>query len=98
MDCIKIISLELSVQEINLILQALGPAPYVQVAAFTMYGSVVIELFSGNNYVGHGSISSGTTSQAVNGGISLAGLIDRVNVTATGSDTFDAGQIILYYA
>ena len=32
LGCIKMINLELSVQEINLILQALGQAPYVQVA------------------------------------------------------------------
>ena len=32
LDCIKMINLNLSVQEINLILQALGQAPYAQVA------------------------------------------------------------------
>ena len=68
-----------------------------QTAALTMYGSVVIELVSVTNYVGHGSISSGLTNQAVNGGIALPGLIDRVNITTTGSDTFDGGQITLYY-
>jgi hypothetical protein len=32
LDCIKMIDLNLSVNDINLILQALGQAPYVQVA------------------------------------------------------------------
>ena len=70
-------------------------------AANTFYGQMILTNVSGNIWVeshaGLNSVSSLTLNTG-GGGITLAGILDRVAVTTVnGTDTFDAGSINILY-
>lgn len=68
-------------------------------ATNTLYGTMVICLIGSNIYVSSHStsnvLSNGETGA---GGVTLAGVLDRVRITtAGGADTFDGGTINILY-
>jgi hypothetical protein len=70
-------------------------------AAIVMYGSIVFQNISGNNWVAS-STFTGTGAAASFwsscGSIALSGTLDRVRITTVnGTDTFDAGSINILY-
>jgi len=74
----------------------------IATAAQLMSGHLVLTLLnsSTNLWVASGTfIGTGTYSQtAITGGIkTLAGTLDRVRITSTSTDTFDAGSINILY-
>jgi hypothetical protein len=71
-------------------------------SADNLYGSVVINLVTGNTYGAYGSLgdTAGTyvNTYTVSGGITLGGLLDRIRITTVnGTDTFTAGTINILY-
>jgi hypothetical protein len=65
-----------------------------------LYGSYVITLVSGFAYVEQGNSSDATNAANYMsaGGVTLAGLLDRVRITTVnGTDAFDAGTINILY-
>ena len=71
-------------------------------ASDNLYGSVVINLVTGNTYCAYGTLGdiTGTYVNAytVSGGVTLSGALDRVVITTVnGTDTFDAGSINIQY-
>ena len=70
-------------------------------ASNLMYGRMVIELFSGSTYVQThtgGSVQGATAYFNGGGGyVTLGGAMDRVKVSATGTNTFTAGSINILY-
>ena len=65
-------------------------------AASIISGSIVFTNITGNTWIGQGVFSNTTTTNYVYttaGQISLSGTLDRVRVTTTGTDLFDAGSI-----
>jgi hypothetical protein len=71
-------------------------------AADNLYGGIVINLVTGNTYGAFGTLGDtlGTYVNAytVSGGVTLAGILDRVRITTVnGTDTFDAGSINIIY-
>ena len=71
-------------------------------AADNLYGSVVINLVTGNTYGAYGTLGDVTgtyvNAYTVSGGIALGGTLDRVRITTVnGTDTFDAGSINILY-
>ena len=65
-------------------------------AANVYHGRLVVELLSGNTWVGSGTfgISNAAVNYVTSGSIALAGTLDRIRVTTVGgTDTFDAGAI-----
>jgi hypothetical protein len=71
-------------------------------AASVAHGKLTIDLITGNTYVASGTFV-GLTGASVasfcgNGGtIALGGVLDRVVITSTSTDTFDAGTINIIY-
>jgi len=63
------------------------------------YGTFTLALFSGNTWVGSGTLASGASyTQAGGGSITLSGTLDRIRITTVnGTDTFDAGSINIFY-
>jgi hypothetical protein len=71
-----------------------------QNAGQTYSGQVILSLQDATNnvWVASGLIATSNNSFAVGGGKSLAGVLDRVRLTATnGTDTFDAGAMSISY-
>jgi hypothetical protein len=69
-------------------------------ASDTLFGSLVLNLVSSNQWVSSGIVSpSATTSNCVsNGGITLGGALDRIRLTTVGgTDTFDGGNFNIVY-
>lgn len=67
-------------------------------AARVTSGSMTITQLSANIWVANHTVKNDTTTAAVGGGdISFAGSIDRVRITRTGTNTFDAGNINIMY-
>ena len=59
-------------------------------------GQFTINLFSGNIYVCTGMQTDTNASNGTcfaTGSVTLSGVLDRVRITTTGTNTFDAGQI-----
>jgi hypothetical protein len=70
--------------------------------ANTFNGVINIVNITGNNWVCSGNISStnGSTnvaSQLTCGSIALGGTLDRVRITVSGTNTFDAGSVNIIY-
>jgi hypothetical protein len=64
------------------------------IAARTMYGAMQILNLTGNNWVSwHAANSANTNDIWGGGGKTLSGTLDRVRITSTSTDTFDAGSI-----
>jgi hypothetical protein len=63
------------------------------------YGALCILNITGNTWVVSGTLNnSASASGFINGSLALSGQLDRVNVTTTsGTDTFDAGTINIFY-
>jgi hypothetical protein len=67
------------------------------------YGTIRIESLTGNTWVasvsGTAGASGGAAANGVSGGGSktLSATLDRVSVTRTGTNTFDAGSINIFY-
>jgi len=67
-------------------------------AANSATGSIVFTLITGNTWVGNGYFAdSGANATSTGGSIALSGTLDRVRITANGTDTFDAGSINILY-
>jgi hypothetical protein len=67
-------------------------------AAYLISGIVVITNISGNTWVESGSGKLSTAASWVCGGDkTLSATLDRVSVTRTGTNTFDAGTINILY-
>ena len=68
-------------------------------ASLSAIGSMTITNISGNIWVSsHAYTVAGTTASAVGGGtVTLSGTLDRVIVTRTGTNTFDAGSVNILY-
>ena len=63
-------------------------------------GNIIFTNVSGNIWSASGVLgtSGGVESAAMTGGsVSLSGTLDRIRITTTGSDTFDAGSINILY-
>lgn len=67
----------------------------------TIHGAVQIYLLnpSTNLWVASGATGNSATASigVVGGSVSLSGTLDRVRITSTGTDTFDAGSINIIY-
>ena len=71
-----------------------------QSAASTRFGSVVLTLITGNTWVMASnvqSVGSGGLGAVATGSVTLSGTLDRVRITTSGVDTFDAGSINILY-
>jgi hypothetical protein len=69
-------------------------------AASLVSGNLIISLFGGNTWISSGTfkLNSSSTSSWCGGDVTLAGALDRVNITSvSGTDTFDAGSINIMY-
>jgi hypothetical protein len=66
-----------------------------------VYGSMVIHNISGNTWVENYTFAlngAGTPYSTTGGGnVALSGALDRVRITTTSTDTFDAGSINILY-
>ena len=75
-----------------------GLADSNDTATMTRTGLIVFNLFTGNIWVGSGSIKRSPGASITNGSVTLSGTLDRIRITtANGTDTFDAGQINIMY-
>jgi hypothetical protein len=67
-------------------------------AANTFHGIVTINLLGSNIWVAGGSTyQAGTGTYVVAGSKTLSGTLDRIRITTTGSDNFDAGSVNILY-
>lgn len=73
----------------------------VAIAANTnvTYGSVTILNITGNTWISNHNTGLATAVCVNGGGVSpnLSGALDRVSITRTGTNTFDAGSINIFY-
>jgi hypothetical protein len=65
-------------------------------ASRAMRGRLVIEKVDTNDWVSSHVVGGGNTSDG-GGAKTLSGTLDRVRLTRTGTDTFDAGQVNILY-
>lgn len=75
-----------------------GFVMFVSDAAGSLYVHMILTLISGNTWVSSHS-GAKTTNNAMSGGgsVALSGVLDRVRITTTGTNTFDAGSINILY-
>jgi len=70
-------------------------------ASSVSYGSMIIQLLTGNTYVSTHVTSTGAAGLGAcvfgSGSVALTGVLDRVRITSSGVDTFDAGTINILY-
>lgn len=68
-------------------------------ASNVTYGSVTILNITGNTWISNHSMGLAAAACVNGGGVSpaLAGALDRVSVTRSGTNTFDAGSINIIY-
>jgi len=71
----------------------------VGTAAAGLYGHMLITNLSSNTWLNsHQGFLAGTTVSEIGGGsIALSGTLDRLRITPTGSNTFDAGSVNILY-
>jgi hypothetical protein len=74
----------------------------VNTNASTAHGKLSIDLITGTTYVASGTFvgltaTSIATFLSTGGTIALSGVLDRVVITSTSTDTFDAGSINIQY-
>jgi len=77
-----------------------GFVVYAASGAASASGSMAISSMTGNLWASAGGYAHlGTTASAiVSGGVKqLGGVLDRIRITSTGADTFDAGSINIMY-
>jgi len=73
---------------------------YAGAAANTVHGSITLTLLnsSTNRWVAQiGAFRSTTSAIGGGGGVVLSGALDRVRLTRTGTNTFDAGSVSIWY-
>ena len=73
---------------------------FSNVTAATVYsGTTTLTLFGSNIWIAAGVLGGNATEfNGITGGdVTLSGALDRVRITTTGSDTFDAGSINILY-
>ena len=69
-------------------------------ATVVQHGSLKIHNFTGNTWVADGVFSRTGAANGADftaGYVTLSGTLDRVRITTTGTDTFDAGSINILY-
>ena len=67
-------------------------------ASVLLYGSLVIENINSNNWVARGIFwGGGAYTTFVAGAVNLSGVLNQINITINGTDTFDAGTINIMY-
>lgn len=68
-------------------------------ATGTWNGSVILLNITSNTWVANSSLfdPTGTSACYAGGNLALGGTLDRVRITSTGADTFDAGSINIMY-
>ncbi len=68
-------------------------------AASLFNGSVVLTNVTSNAWMESGTLSNsiGTRASISGGSVSLSGALDRIRITSTSTDTFDAGTINILY-
>jgi hypothetical protein len=75
-----------------------GFVMFVSDAAGTIYVHMMLTLISGNTWVSsHSGAKLTNNAMAGGGSVALSGALDRVRITTTGSNTFDAGTINILY-
>lgn len=73
---------------------------YAPAASYLLFGSLSIVNISGNSWVFSGlfgSTAGGLFNSTCTGGITLSGVLDRIRITTTGTNKFDAGSINILY-
>jgi hypothetical protein len=71
---------------------------YMGGTTYVFSGAMTIYLISGNTYIANHSGKSLTTGANFGGGsVTLSGVLDRVRITSTSTDTFDAGSVNIQY-
>ena len=71
---------------------------YMAGTTYVFSGAMTIYLISGNTYIANHSGKSLTNAANFGGGsVTLLGVLDRVRITSTSTDTFDAGSINIFY-
>ena len=67
-------------------------------SGYTATGSVVLILITGTTWVSNHTVLNNSTRASYGGGsVALSGSLDRVRITTTGTNTFDAGTINVMY-
>lgn len=69
-------------------------------AGYTRYGNMTFSHLGSNIWAGHGGFTydAGSGTATSQGGVALAGTLDRIRVTTTnGTDTFDSGYVNILY-
>lgn len=68
-------------------------------AASAHFGHIVLTTVGSNIWVSSFAIGQGTDALAAygGGGVTLSGALDRVRLTTSGGDTFDAGSVNILY-
>ncbi len=81
------------------VLSSSGFIVAINAASNVIYGSVTILNITGNTWISNHSMGLATAVCVNGGGVSpsLAGALDRVSVTRSGTNTFDAGSINILY-
>jgi len=75
-----------------------GFVMFVSDSSGTVYGHMTLTLISGNTWVSsHSGAKLSNNAMAGGGSVALSGALDRVRITTTGSNTFDAGSINILY-
>lgn len=74
-----------------------GNIIYFSSAANTLTGAMVLMNVTGNAWISTHTYNYAGWSVTGGGNVSLSGALDRVRITTTGSDTFDAGSINILY-
>jgi len=71
---------------------------YMAGTTYVFSGAMTIYLISGNTYIANHTGKSLTNAANFGGGsVTLSGVLDRVRITSTSTDTFDAGSINILY-
>jgi hypothetical protein len=71
---------------------------FVSSAPNVVSGHMTITLLNSNLWVSSHTVKTGTTDTVMGGGdVSLSGTLDRLRITTTSTDTFDAGSINILY-
>ena len=65
-------------------------------AGASRFGSITINLLGSNIWTSQGILNTPSTAPSA-GGVTLLGTLDRLRLTTTGTDFFDAGSVNILY-
>jgi hypothetical protein len=69
-----------------------------ELASDILSGSMVLTNITGNTWISNHTAKKATSNSVFGGGdVTLGGVIDRLRITTTGTNTFDAGSINILY-